>query len=89
MTLVSVDHIEDIDGLDLAPPLSLPPPRAGIGLQVSLDANYWILLEHAGGPHGTQSDQDVCWCHLLEQRGVPFVPKCPLWLEMDVMDVFG
>ena len=53
-----------------------------------MDADYRIWSEHAGDPHGTQSDQDICWCHLLEQRGVPLVPKCPLWLEMDVMDVF-
>ena len=53
MTLVSVDCIEDIEELDLAPPLPVPPPRwlleerlrPAVVLQVRLDINYqnWLV----------------------------------------------
>ena len=77
MTLVSVDWIEDVE--DLVPPIPIPPPRRSledrlgpeVGLQGRLDANYQNWLAHGGDPDGTESDQDVYWSCILEQRGRP------------------
>ena len=87
MTLVSVDRIEDVE--DLVPPIPIPPPRRSledrlgpaVGLQERLDANHQNWLVHGGDPDGTESDQDIYWSHVLEQRGrpVPEYPAPPLY----------
>ena len=87
MTLVSVDRIEDVE--DLVPPIPVPPPprsledRLGpeVGLQDRLDLNYQNWLVHGGDPDGTESDQDIYWSCVLEQRGhpVPEYPAPPLY----------
>ena len=82
MTLVSVDRIEDVE--DLVPPIPVPPPRRSledrlgpeVGLQARLDAQYQNWLAHGGDPDGTESDQDIYWSCVLEQRGRP-VPEYP------------
>ena len=73
MTLVSVDHIEDVE--DLVPAIPIPPPcwsledRLGpeVSLQERLDVNYQNWLAHGGDPDGTELDQDIYWSCVLEQ----------------------
>ena len=82
MTLVSVDHIKDVE--DLVPPIPIPPPhwsledRLGpeVGLQDRLDLHYQNWLAHGGDLDGTESDQDIYWSRVLEQQGCP-VPEYP------------
>ena len=83
MTFVSVDRIEDLD--DFTPAIPIPPPRRSleerlgpeVGLQARLDANYRDYLEDGGNPDGTESDQDVYWSRVLNQRGARPVPEYP------------
>ena len=83
MTLVSVDRIEDIE--DLVPPIPVPPPRRSledrlgpaVGLQEQLDINYQGWLADGGDPDGTESDQDIYWSCVLEQRRGRPVPEYP------------